>query len=75
MHRFRRAYDSNLPMGLGERFDVYVGDDSSAQYELKRELETGMKPGEMRKINNLKHEIMMIEMEGRMRKRACTQHI
>ena len=34
MYRSRRAYDSYLPMGLGEYFDVYVGDDSTAQYDL-----------------------------------------
>ena len=69
MYRSRRAYDSYLPMGLGEWFDVYVGDDSTAQYELKRELDTGMTPGEMRKISKLDHEIMMIKFAGRQRKR------
>ena len=69
MYRSRRAYDSYLPMGLGEWFDVYVGDDFTAQYELKRELETGMTPGELRKISKLDHEIMMIKFKGRMRKR------
>ena len=70
MYRSRRAYDSYLPMGLGEWFDVYVGDDSTAQYELKRELDTGMTPGEMRKISKLDHEIMMIKFAGRQRKRG-----
>ena len=69
MYRSRRAYDSYLPMGLGEWFDVYVGNDSTAQYELKRELDTGMTPGELRKISKLDHEIMMIKFKGRMRKR------
>ena len=50
-------------------FDVYVGDDSTAQYELKRELDTGMTPGELKKISKLDHEIMMIKFKGRMRKR------
>ena len=69
MHRFRRAYDSYLPMGLGERFDVYVGDDSSAQYELQNELSTGMTVSEMRKVSKLEHDIMMLKFEGRQRKR------
>ena len=74
MHRFRRAYDSYLPMGLGERFDIYVGDDSSAQYELQNELSTGMTVSEMRKISKLEHDIMMLKFEGRQRKRnkECT---
>ena len=73
MHRFRRAYDSYLPMGLGERFDVYVGYDSSAQYELQNELSTGMTVSEMRKVSKLEHDIMMLKFEGRQRKRnkAC----
>ena len=69
MYRPRRAYDSYLPMGLGEWFDVYVGDNSTAQYELKRELDTGMTVSEMRKISKLEHDIMMLKMAGRQRKR------
>ena len=69
MYRSRRAYDSYLPMGLGEYFDVYVGDDSTAQYELQNELSTGMTVSEMRKISKLEHDIMMLKMAGRQRKR------
>ena len=52
-----------------------VRDDSTAQYELKRELETGMTPGEMRKVSKLDHEIMMIKFAGRQRKRDKAQCI
>ena len=69
MYRSRRAYDSYLPMGLGEYFDVYVGDDSTAQYELQNELSTGMTVSEMRKISKLEHDIMMLKFAGRQRKR------
>ena len=69
MYRSRRAYDSYLPVGLGERFDIYVGYDSSAQYELQNELSTGMTVSEMRKISKLEHDIMMLKFEGRQRKR------
>ena len=69
VHRFRRAYDSYLPMGLGERFDIYVGFDSTAQYELQNELSTGMTVSEMRKVSKLEHDIMMLKFEGRQRKR------
>ena len=69
MYRSRRAYDSYLPMGLGEWFDIYVGDDSTAQYELQNELSTGMTVSEMRKISKLEHDIMMLKMAGRQRKR------
>ena len=69
MYRSRRAYDSYLPMGLGERFDVYVGDDSTAQYELQNELSTGMTVSEMRKISKLEHDIFMLKFAGRQRKR------
>ena len=73
MYRSRRAYDSYLPMGLGERFDIYVGDDSTAQYELQNELSTGMTVSEMRKISKLEHDIFMLKFAGRQRKRdkAC----
>ena len=69
MYRSRRAYDSYLPMGLGEYFDIYVGEDSTAQYELQNELSTGMTVSEMRKISKLEHDIMMLKMAGRRRKR------
>ena len=69
MYRSRRAYDSYLPMGLGEYFDVYVGDDSTAQYELQNELSTGMTVSEMRKISKLEHDIFMLKLAGRRRKR------
>ena len=68
MYRSRRSYDSYLPMGLGEWFDVYVGDDSTAQHELKRELDTGMSPGELKKVDHLQNEIWKITLEGKMRK-------
>ena len=68
MYRSRRAYDSYLPMGLGEYFDVYVGDDSTAQYELKRELDTGMTPGELKKIDRLKNEMWRIQIDAKIRK-------
>ena len=73
MYRSRRAYDSYLPMGLGEWFDVYVGDDSTAQYELQNELSTGMTVSEMRKISKLEHDIMMLKIAGRQRKRDKAQ--
>ena len=58
-------------MGLGEWFDVYVGDDSTAQYEFQNELSSGIKVSEMRKINKLEHEIFMLKLEGRRRKREA----
>ena len=48
---------------------VYVGDDSTAQYELQNELSTGMTVSEMRKISKLEYDIMMLKMAGRQRKR------
>ena len=68
MYRSRRAYDSYLPMGLGEYFDIYVGEDSTAQYELKRELDTGMTPGELKKIDRLKNEMWRIQIDAKIRK-------
>ena len=68
MYRSRRAYDSYLPMGLGEYFDIYVGEDSTAQYELKREIDTGMTPGELKKIDRLKNEMWRIQIDAKIRK-------
>ena len=48
-----RSFDSYLPLHLATHFDVYLHDDTSAQHLLKKEIETGMKPGELAKLENL----------------------
>ena len=68
-HKYRRRFDSYLPMDWADSFDVYVGTDSSNTHELKRELDTGMTPGELKRIDKLKNEMWKIEIEGIMRKR------
>ncbi len=57
-------------MDRADYYDVYVGTDSSNQHELKREINTGMTPGELKRIDRLKNEMWKIEIEGMMRKRG-----
>ena len=64
-----RRYWTYLPMytGLATHFDVYYSDDSTATYELKREIETGMKPGELKRFDALQRAAWLIEIEGKQR--------
>ena len=55
-------------MCIRDRLGVFGG-DFSAQYELQNELSTGMTVSEMRKVSKLEHDIMMLKLEGRQRKR------
>ena len=66
----RRGYDSYLPIEHGEYFDIYVHTDGCAYYNLRREFETGLKPGELKKIEKLKNEIWKLELKGLQRKRS-----
>lgn len=60
-----RAYDCSLPHRYATHFDVYVLQDSSGNWSLKREIETGQSPGVQRKIDKLKFEAMKLEWEAR----------
>lgn len=50
-------------------YDIYAGEDTEAMHQLRRELETGMTPGEMRRVDKLRNEARMIELKGIIRKR------
>ena len=64
-----RSFDSYLPLHLAVYYDVYLHEDTSAQHLLKKEIETGMKPGELAKLENLRKEIWKLEMAGMSRVR------
>ena len=71
--KYRHAYDSYLPQRHGEWFDIYVQDDNSNTNELKREIETGMKPGELKKMDKLERDIWKLKLKGMRRKRKDLQ--
>ena len=64
--KYPRAYDSHLPAHHATYFDVYIGDDSSNNYELERELDLGLTPGELKRLDRLEHEAWRIKLEGKM---------
>ena len=66
---YARSYDSYLPLGLAESFDVYYSIDYSATHELGREFELGMTPGQLKKYDAARNEVWKLELEGRMAKR------
>ena len=50
-YRSRRAYDSYLPIRHGSHYDVYVHRDSTAEDMMQRELDTGLKPGQLKRLD------------------------
>lgn len=62
-YRSRRAYDSYLPHRHGSRFDVYVHRDTTAEYQMSRELATGLTPGQLRRVDNARDELRKHEAE------------
>lgn len=46
-------------------FDVYAGEDTAAMYQLARELETGLTPGQLRKLDQAQAKVRTLETIGR----------
>ena len=64
-------YWSYLPHYCGDlitHYDVYLAECTSGQDMLRREIETGMRPGELTKVDELKTQIWKLEMKGHVRK-------
>ena len=55
-------------------FDIYQGEDTEAMHQLRRELDTGMTPGEMRKYDRLMGQARKISNEALWRKRLKELH-
>ena len=66
---YARSYDSYLPLGLAESFDVYYSIDYSATHELGRELDLCMSPGQLRKYDAARDAVFRMELEAKMAKR------
>ena len=66
---YARSYDSYLPLGLAESFDVYYSTDYSATHELHRELDLCMSPGQLKKYDAARNEVWKMELEAKMAKR------
>ena len=60
--------DSNLQHKYGNTFDIYIHDDYTNQYQLNREVELGMTPGELRKYDELQMMPIRFRMEVAARK-------
>ena len=68
-YKYSRAYDSYLPIRYGTHFDVYVRQDTTAEYKMRRELDTGLTPGQQRKADNAEHRLL----EAKWKERSALQ--
>ena len=64
----RRSYYHTLVKDA-THFDIYQGEDSANQYDLRREIDSGLTPGELKALDKLRSKIWRMELEGKMRKR------
>lgn len=51
-------------------FDIYAGEDTEAMYQLQREINTGLTPGQLRELDKAKEKLRTIETIGHMQKRG-----
>lgn len=64
--RKHSAYHTQLKEAT--HFDIYAGEDTEAMYQLKRELDSGLTPGELRKKDALETKAMWLGEVGKTRK-------
>ena len=69
-YRSRRAYDSYLPLRHGTHFDVYVHRDTTAEWMMQREVDTGLSQGQLRRVDRERDELRKQEWEMRKRLQA-----
>ena len=69
-YKSRRAYDSYLPIRHGTRFDVYVHRDTTGEWMMQRELDTGLTPGQLRRVDRERDELRKQEWEMHKRLQA-----
>ena len=62
-YRSRRAYDSYLPQRHGDRFDVYLHRDSTAEWMMQREIDTGLTQGQLKRLDRERDELRKQEWE------------
>ena len=70
-YRSRSAYYSYLPIRHGSRFDVYVHRDTTGEWMMQRELDTGLSQGQLRYIDRERDNLRL--QEWAMRKRFQEQ--
>ena len=69
-YRSRSAYYSYLPIRHGSRFDVYVHRDTTGEWMMQRELDTGLTPGQLRRVDRERDELRKQEWEMHKRLQA-----
>lgn len=74
-YRSRRAYDSYLPIRHGTHFDVYVHRDTTAEWMMRRELDTGLTPGQLKRLDDEQNALRNAEwaMHQRLREAGIYQ--
>ena len=72
--RSRRAYDSYLPIRHGVRYDVYVHRDTTAEWMMQREFDTGLTPGQLKRLDRELNEFRKQEWEMHRRLREKGIH-
>ena len=64
-YKYSRAYDSYLPKRYGTHFDVYVRQDMTAEYKMRREIDTGLTIGQQRKVDESEDRLNRVRWKER----------
>ena len=60
-----RRYDCSLPHRYATHYDVYVLQDTSSNWVLRREIEEGLTPSQQREVDRLQYEIHKIKWRAK----------
>lgn len=60
-YKSKMAYWAYLPQRYGTHFDIYVNPDYPNNAELAREIETGLRPGQLKLLDRKQRELWRIE--------------
>lgn len=60
----RKSSSYHTQLNEATHFDVYAGEDTEAMYQLKREIDTGMTPGQLRAYDKANRKAQMLETIG-----------
>ena len=66
----RKSSAYHTQLNEATHFDVYAGADTQAMYQLKREIDTGMTPGQLRAFDKAEYKAQLLTTIGHMQRKG-----
>jgi hypothetical protein len=64
----RKSSSYHTQLNEATHFDVYAGEDTQAMYQLKREIDTGMTPGQLRAFDKAEYKAQLLTTIGHLQR-------